>query len=521
MSNVLADEKRTQVLALGRLGWSLRAIERATGVRRETASAYLRAVGIAMRGPRGRLPPKPASSVIPDFFSGKTLESIEQAEPKPSRAPSGSTCEPYREEIQLGLDQVRTAKAIWQDLVDRESSPPGYSSLRRFARQLRSARTAEAHPVIVTAAGEEAQVDYGEGPMVRDPDSGKYRRTRLFVMTLGYSRKCVRWLLWRSSAKDWAELHEKSFRRLGGAPRIVVLDNLKEGVLRSDVYDPTLNPLYRDVLAHYGVTAMPCRVRHPDRKGKVESGIAHAQKRLRGLRFESLAQAQAYLDHWDERWADTRIHGTTKRQVAAMFAEEKPSLLPLPSESFRYYEYGRRTVHLDGCVEVARGYYSAPPGWIHRSVYVQWDSLFVRLIDPGTGQLLREHVRQSPGGRRMHEEDLPMRTPRGVLQLLARAQRAGSAVGRLCEQMHHTDGPLAVRRIQGVLSFVPKYGAPRVQDACAAALDLGLPTYRFVRRYLEHAPHCELQLRQIDPLIRELSEYRDLILTLQKKGDPS
>ena len=159
-----------------------------------------------MRGPRGRLPPKPASSVIPDFCSGKTLESNPQAEwAKPSRGPSASTCEPYREVIQLGLDQGRTAKAIWQDLVDRESAPPGYSSLRRFARQLRSARSPEAHPVIVTVAGEEAQVDYGEGPMVRDPDSGRYRRTRLFVMTLGYSRKCVRWLVWHSSARIWAE----------------------------------------------------------------------------------------------------------------------------------------------------------------------------------------------------------------------------------------------------------------------------------------------------------------------------
>ena len=78
----------------------------------------------------------------------------------------------------------------------------------------------------------------------------------------------------------WAALHEKTFRRLGGAPRVVVLDNLKEGVLKPDVYDAALNPLYRDVLAHYGVTALPCRVRHPDRKGKVESGVRHAQQKL-------------------------------------------------------------------------------------------------------------------------------------------------------------------------------------------------------------------------------------------------
>src|SRR5207247_7977791 len=121
-------------------------------------------------------------------------------------------------------------------------------SVQRFVRKLRGAQVPEAHAVISTAPGEEAQVDYGSGPMVRDPDSGKYRRTRLFVLTLGYSRKSVRLLVWRSSAQTWAELHEKAFRRLGGTVRVIVLDNLREGVLTPDIYDPTLNPLYRDVL---------------------------------------------------------------------------------------------------------------------------------------------------------------------------------------------------------------------------------------------------------------------------------
>jgi hypothetical protein len=120
-------------------------------------------------------------------------------------------------------------------------------------------------------------------------------------------------------------LHEKAFRRLDGSPRVAVLDNLREGVLSPDIYDPGLNPLYRDVLAHYGVMALPCKVWDPDRKGKVESGVKHAQMTpLKGKKFESLEEAQAYLDHWEERWADKRIHGRTKRQAAAMFAEEKP-----------------------------------------------------------------------------------------------------------------------------------------------------------------------------------------------------
>lgn len=144
--------------------------------------------------------------------------------------------------------------------------------------------------------------------------------------------------------------------------------------------------------------------------------MGHAQKTpLKGLRFESLEEAQAYLDRWEARWADTRIHGTTKRQVAAMFAEEKPALLALPLEPFRYYQYGERVVHLDGCVEVEAAYYGLPPGWIGRLVKVQWDALHVRIVDPRTNQLLREHIRQKRGWYRIKIEDYPRKCRSALL----------------------------------------------------------------------------------------------------------
>jgi transposase len=115
--------------------------------------------------------------------------------------------------------------AIWQDLVDNYGFTSSYQSVQRFVLKLRPGDSPEACAVIETAPGEESQVDYGTGPMVRDAVTGKYRRTRLFVMTLGYSRKSVRLLVFRSSSQIWAELHEKAFRRLTGATRVVVLDS--------------------------------------------------------------------------------------------------------------------------------------------------------------------------------------------------------------------------------------------------------------------------------------------------------
>jgi hypothetical protein len=202
-----------------------------------------------------------------------------------------------------------------------------------------------------------------------------------------------------------------------------------------------------------------------------------------------------------------------------MFAEERPALLPLPLEPFRYYQYGERAVHLDGCVEVEAAYYGAPPGWIGRRVQVQWNDAVVRLLNPITGQLLREHLRQERGRHRIHDEDRSRRTPPSTQQLLHRAEKLGRHIGELCQALHRKYGQVAVRRILGVLALAKKYGIASTDDACAMALESGTCEYHFVRRYLEHNPQLPLSLRQVDPLIRQLTLYRDLIESKTRQED--
>ena len=210
MSNVLSEEKKQQVIALGKLGWPLRRIEQVTGVRRETASAYLKSAGVVvcLPGWGRRAPAKPAIGVTTDPDPAKPANEVttDPSEAKPAigvTTDSGqpispptaqqdratSACEPYRALIEQGLGRGRNAMAIWQDLVSDHGFPHGYQTVKRFVRKLRGSESPQAVGIILTAAGEEAQVDYGTGPMVRDSQSGKYRRTRLFVLTLGYSRK--------------------------------------------------------------------------------------------------------------------------------------------------------------------------------------------------------------------------------------------------------------------------------------------------------------------------------------------
>jgi len=229
---------------------------------------------VGVRPPGGwgkKAPSKPANEVTtdPDPAAAKPANGVttdssaelaaETRPPAASPATAASVSEPFRELIENGLARGRNAMSIWQEMVDRHGFTGAYESVKRFVRKLRGPTSPEARAVIITEPGQEAQVDYGTGPTIRDPNTGKYRRSRLFVLTLDYSRKCVRLLTFQSSTRIWAELHERAFRKLGGAVKIIVPDNLREGVLKPDIYDPSLNPLYRDVLAHYGAVVMPCR----------------------------------------------------------------------------------------------------------------------------------------------------------------------------------------------------------------------------------------------------------------------
>jgi transposase len=238
--------------------------------------------------------------------------------------------------------------------------------------------------VLEYPAGEEAQVDFGQGAPTLYRN-GKYRRPWLFVMTLKYSGKAFRKVVWKADQQTWARLHEEAFRSFGGSVTYVVLDNLKQGVIKPDLYEPQLNPVYAAVLAHYDCTADVCRVEDPDRKGTVESAIKHTQATaLKGRKFNFIEEQNAWLAHWEERWAAPRIHGRKKRQVLSMFLEEKPHLQPLPIEGFRFFRQESRTVDDAGLVQVDASFYAALPAPLYSEVTVR---VYEHEIEPREGNV--------------------------------------------------------------------------------------------------------------------------------------
>jgi len=191
----------------------------------------------------------------------------------------------------------------------------------------------------------------------------------------------------------WKSLISKA-PECGGA----VADHPKAAVIKADWYDPAMNPKLADFCHHYGMTPMPCRSYTPQHKGKVERGVGYAKNNaLKGRQFASLGEQNAHLLHWEEQVADKRVHGTTRRQVAAVFEEERKALGPLPVSVYESYQEGRRRVGRDSFVEVAKAYYEAPPEFIGRQVWVRWDGRMVSaMLGNQSGDLLQNQSRYPP-----------------------------------------------------------------------------------------------------------------------------
>ena len=492
---------RITIDTLLRSGTPQREIERRTGVSRKTIRRYARAanspgVATGSEGASGQTPPPRPPAPRAKVRSGSTP----------------SACEPQRAWIEAQVTLGRNAVAIYQDLVESHGFTHRYNSVKRFVGILR-AREPERFDVLEFAPGEEAQVDYGQGaPTLYRP--GKYKRPYLFVMTLKYSGKSFRKTVWKTNQEVWAHLHEQAFRALGGCPQYVVLDNLKEGVIRPDLYAPELNPVYAAMLAHYGVVADACRVRDPNRKGSVESAIQHTQgTALKGRRFESIEAQNAWLAHWEERWAGLRIHGRKKRQVLEMFGEEQPQLAPLPAQGFRYFKQATRTVDDAGLVQVEASYYAALPAAPHSAVTVRIFDREIEILD-AHGQVLRRHAKSlRKGSFAIEQADRLFNPSRESARLLERVARIGPCTAALGRELFARLGRPGQRALYGLVSLARRFACADIEAVCARLLQAQCVSYAAVRRALERKqagvlPAAAPTLTQSGPAIRELTEYQ-------------
>jgi transposase len=535
MANQLKMALIETIHTLRRRGWSQRRIARELDIDRETVGRYLR---MAESAPKPAIAPPVSLALVPESKpaiaplgsegvepAGSLPGEVEQASSggglpalvdSPLQRGRSSVCEPWRAVIQGKLAQELSAQRIYQDLVLEHGYAGSYYSVRRFVDKLDPTRTLPVRR-LECAPGEEAQVDFGTGAWIRSAE-GKRRRTHVFRFVLSHSRKAYSEAVYRQTTDDFIRCVENAFWHFGGVPRRLVLDNLKAAVKRADWFDPEVNPKFASFCQHYAVGVWPTRPRRPEHKGKVERGVGYVQDNsLKAREFSSLDEQNRHLLAWEATVADRRIHGTTRQQVGKHFEEvERAALQPLPPERFPFFYEGQRTVNRDGHIEVDHAYYSLPPEYLGRRVWVRWDSRLVRIYTAQM-QSITVHVKREPGRFSTQPQHIAAEkisvVEHGADYLLTRIRRLGPEATRWAESMMQNRGVEGIRVLQGLWSLTKRYPSEQLAQACAAAHAHACYRLRTVRALVErHADkQTTMSFLEEHPLIRPLADYEQFI----------
>ena len=381
-------------------------------------------------------------------------------------------------------------QAIFQLLVEQHQFGGSYSSVKRFLRRLTPSPRGTLR--LEVAPGDEAQVDFGYAGEFFDPELGRVRRAWAFVMVLSCSRHQYAELVFDQTVATWLRLHRAAFEFFGGVPQRVVLDNLRAAIVHAALHDPEVQRSYREFAEHYGFLIAPCRPRTPQHKGKVEQGGVHYVKRnaLAGRAFRDVHDGNRHLWRWCVEVAGRRVHGTTKQIPLEVFdTVERLALQPLPPAPWELTEWKQAKLHGDCHVVFDGAYYSAPHRLIGQRLWVRARITTVELFHDHA--LVATHRRGRPGQRRTLQAHLPPDKVQFLLQTPAWCRERAAAVGPACALFIDTllgDRPVdRLRSAQGVLRLAGRYGARRLDAACARAQAAGEYRYHTVKTILAHA----------------------------------
>lgn len=533
MSNQLSMAAINSIATLHRSGHSNREIARLLGVDRGAVNKYVKrlkaetdaqkSAGSAAdpvqnrpNAPTGSETAETAAAIQnrPDAPTGSvpSADAVDSAE-MPGRSGPKSQCGLHRETIEKKLDQGLSAVRIHQDLRIDYGFEGSYYSVRRFIQSL-GKRVPFPFRRMETEPGEEAQIDFGTAAYVIDAD-GKKRRPWMFRIVLSYSRKAYSEVVWRQTTDNFIAAIENALHYFGGIPKTLVIDNLKAAVKKADWYDPEIHPKLQSFAAHYGTAILPTKPYTPEHKGKVESSVKYAKNNaLKGHTFGSLVEQNEHLLQWEATVADTRIHGTTKKQVRGQFEQvERPALMSLPRDRFAMFHEARRSVSRDGHLEVDRAFYSAPPEYIGRRVWVRWDARLVRVFNDQWKQIAL-HSKVEPGRFRTDSAHIPPEkvttVERGTDALMRQIAAIGPQSKAWSELVIASRGVQGVRVLVGLKALAGKHTSDALERACGTAVSHGACRLKSIRNLLKRPAHQEQQplpFIEEHPIIRPLSDY--------------
>lgn len=398
----------------------------------------------------------------------------------------------YEQQVKDFLTADLTAELIHQKLVKEHSLSVSYATVSRFVRHIKA--DVESFVPMHSAAGEEAQVDFGYLGVFERTDGSKVK-VWVFCIVLSHSRLSYFEAVTDQSVETFIRCHIRAFEAFCGAAQIVRLDNLKAGVTVPDFYEPLIQEQYASFLAHYGSAALPCRVRTPEHKGKVESGVKYVKNNfLRGLGHRDFARLPADLCIWTNTVANRRTHGTTKRVPFEVWQQtEREALLPLPSLRYEFYHVEERKVTKFGHVTFQNNYYSVPYTLVGQTLRLYANGTLLRISHDGQEVALHRALNDDKGQYVTQNAHLPPHKQQHGPEHYAQRveQEIGPEALELMRQMQQNHAGHWKEKVRGLLHLCRFHPPERVRQACRRALDHGICSYRSVRdicAMLQHAP---------------------------------
>lgn len=360
---------------------SNRAIASAVGISRDAVSEYLvRAKSVGIEWP---LPPE-----VDDYdLEAKLYPQVKSAD--------GRKPVPNWEEVRQAL---RKPHATLQHQHEKylTEHPDGLARSQFYALHAAFEKGLRSYMRQVHIGGHAAFVDFA-GPTygVLDPKVGHFEQAQIFVGVLPASNYIYAEAVWSQKLPDWIAANRRMLEFFGGAPTIIVCDNLRSGVTKANFNAPLINETYEHFAAHYSTTIVPARSRHPKDKSKVEGHVLVLERwlvlRLASRVFTSLADLntaiRAVIDEINSR-KQQKLEGC---RLSAFLALDKPELAPLPTKQFQYVEIRKARVGMDKLVEVSEQRYSVPDRYVKREVEVHLGDSTVEILCGG--RRIASHVR--------------------------------------------------------------------------------------------------------------------------------
>jgi len=412
----------------------------------------------------------------------KMIKQIEEGKEYPKKKPHPRVLDPYKEQIIQWMEEKLTGVRIHEELQGI-GVKVGYSTVKDYLSKIRKRENIFVR--VHTLPGEEAQVDFGYVGLTPDR-CGKRRKTWVFNMRLSYSRLDYYEKVYDQRVETFIQCHINAFKYFKGVPEYVKIDNLKAAILKAHFYEPIYQKLYKDFAQYYGFRPHPCRVRKPNDKGKVESGIKYVKRNFfLGRTFKDSTDVERKLRKWMDSTSNQRIHGTTRKIPREVFEEEeRGKLKELPEEEFTMLNVGTRKAYHDCHIFVDYNYYSVPFEYIGKEVEIEMGKDLLRVYHQGR-QIAVHTLLKGKGEFSTNEAHYPQYKRYSETEYQEKYQVKMAEIGEYAEQLFflvikHQPRDWG-RTVKGIVSLKKSYPEKVINLACRRALAHDVHQYSIIK----------------------------------------